>query len=339
MELGINYPWIDYGWDFGDPPLKWTGGMGVDEWRARKRRRIESDLRAFAELGLGAVRWFILGDGTNYGLGEEAPRRAAGRWHFEPLPAAHPFHRQLTDDFRFVLATCRQVGIRILPSLLDFQWAWPGVAVADGSGVVKGGRGQILTDPERRERFFATVFDPLLELSREYREEIVAWELINEPEWVIRRPWYLFWQPPDPRRTVGRGSMLDYLRAGIARIERVGGGELRSTVGFARARTIREWSLPGLTLDQFHYYPDGLSGEDRLPTGLESAIVGELATAADFRPWPELGRQTLLDRLRLLEARGFRAAYLWSAGEEQVDATSWTPLEQGQVREFLGTRG
>jgi hypothetical protein len=28
---------------------------------------------------------------------------------------------------------------------------------------------------------------------------IVAWELINEPEWVVSPPWYKFWQQ-DPQR-------------------------------------------------------------------------------------------------------------------------------------------
>jgi hypothetical protein len=336
MELGINYPWIDYGWDFGDPPEEWVSASSRAEWRVEKRQRIDNDLRRLATLGIDAIRWFILGDGTNYGMGAEAPQFSNGLWQFDPLPMNHPFYSQLREDFRFVLETCRTHRLKLLPSLIDFHWAHPGEVVADGSGVVKGGRSQILTDPARSERFFAAVLDPLLQLSLGYREVIAAWELMNEPEWVVAPPWYQFWQKPDPDRTVGKGQMLDFLRAGVARINAFEEGVFRSTVGFAFARTIREWGELGITLDQFHYYP---MENERLPVGLESAIVGEIATAAAFRPWPDLreqAAQTVSDRLRLLEKRGYRAAYLWSAGvgAGPEDATSWTAIEQQSVRDF-----
>ena len=330
MELGINYPWVNYGWDFGDPPEEWVSASSRAEWRVGKRQRIDNDLRRLATLGIDAIRWFILGDGTNYGMGAESPRLVNGNWQFDPLPAGHPFHSQLREDFRFVLETCRKHRLKLLPSLIDFHWARPGERPAGSQAIVKCGRSQVLTDPLRCEQFLATILDPLLELSLEFREVIVAWELINEPEWVVRLPWYQFWQKQDPDRTVARGRMVDFVRAGVARINAFEAGVFRSTVGFAFARTIREWGELGITLDQFHYYP---MADEPLPIGFESAIVGELATAAAFRPWPELRRQTLGDRLRLLEARGYPAAYLWSAGEPG-DATSWTAAEQGEVRDF-----
>jgi len=57
LLVGINYPWINYGWDFGDPPPGWTGGKSLAEWRAKQQREIVADLSKFASLGLFAVRW------------------------------------------------------------------------------------------------------------------------------------------------------------------------------------------------------------------------------------------------------------------------------------------
>src|SRR5262245_27199570 len=74
MLVGVNYPWIDYAWDFGDPPEAWVNPQYVAEWREKKRRQIVTDFRAFAEMGLFAVRWFILADGLSYGVGEAAPK-------------------------------------------------------------------------------------------------------------------------------------------------------------------------------------------------------------------------------------------------------------------------
>ena len=76
LLVGINYPWIDYGWDFGDPPAAWVHAQNLPAWREQKRNRIVSDFTRLADLGLFAVRWFILPDGTNYGTGNEAPRQS-----------------------------------------------------------------------------------------------------------------------------------------------------------------------------------------------------------------------------------------------------------------------
>lgn len=332
MNIGINYPWQNYGWDFGDPPAEWVPAASRSAWREESRQAITAKLAEIASLGITAVRWFILGDGTNYGLGPEAPRLHQGQWLFDPLPPEHPFYAQLREDFEFLLATCEANGLKLLPSLIDFQWAWPGETPPGSRTVIKCGRGQVLTDPHRREAFLTRVLDPLLELSYDYRDQIVAWELINEPEWVISQPWYVLWNR-DPKRTISRGKMREFLTAGLRRINQYRGGVFRSTVGFAFARSVREWRSIGATLDQFHYYP--APGEP-LPTGLESSIVGELATAANFQPWPELTEQTVLARIRLLESRGFPAAYLWSATDtgDPRDATSWTPDEQAQVAEY-----
>ena len=330
MKIGINYPWQNYGWDVGGPPEEWVPAAGLADWRAETRRKIADNLAEIAGLGLTAVRWFLLGDGTNYGTGEDAPRWSDGKWRFDPLPAGHPFYAQLIDDFRFLLTTCQSNGLQLLPSLIDFHWALPGEIPAGSRTIVKGGRGEALTDPAKREAFLARVLDPLLDVSYEYREQIVAWELINEPEWVIRPPWFRCWQW-SRKRTISREQMRAFLGAGLRRINDYRGGVFRSTVGFAFPGSVGEWRSVGATLDQFHYYP---LFRERLPVDLEATIVGEVATAAGFRPWPELTEQSIPSRLRLLASRGCPAVYLWSAGDSS-DATHWTAIEQGQVREYL----
>src|SRR5215475_4198125 len=138
MLVGVNYPWIDYGWDFGDPPPAWVGTQHVAEWREKKREQIVADFRAFAEMGLFPVRWFILADGLSYGVGEAAPKKVGGVWVFDPLPGDHPFHIQLREDFEFVLKTCDELKIKFAPSLIDFHWCHQGVVAGADAGVVIG---------------------------------------------------------------------------------------------------------------------------------------------------------------------------------------------------------
>lgn len=339
MLVGINYPWIDYAWDFGDPPSAWIAPADLSAWRTRKRNKIEEDFRAFAALGLRAVRWFILGDGTSYGTGPQAPRLFGGKWRFEPPDANHSFHRQLAEDFEFVLRSCAQYGLRFAPSLIDFHWCFSGAEIEGSPGIIKGGRGEIITDPLKRDAFFNAVLDPLLDISQRYPESIYAWELINEPEWVIRRWSPLFWRR-DRNRTIPLKRMREFLAAGMDRIRTRrlpdGSPALRATVGFAHYETLADWDSSGLgiTLHQFHYYAQNQAAvPPHSGSAHQPCFIGELATAVE-REWPELQDrqlpQNVSRRLEWLAGKGYPAAFLWSARAKDA-ATSWTP------QEFQGT--
>ncbi|MDQ3012822.1 MAG: hypothetical protein M3X11_19205, partial [Acidobacteriota bacterium] len=119
LLVGINYPWIDYGWDFGDPPAAWVNAQNLLVWRQQKRNRTVEDFPRFADLGLFAVRWFILPDDTNYGIGNDAPQKLNNHWIFNPLPSQHEFHSHLAEDFEFVLQTCARLRLQLVPSLID----------------------------------------------------------------------------------------------------------------------------------------------------------------------------------------------------------------------------
>ena len=100
MQVGVNYPWFDYGWDFGLGPPAWRGGRSTPGWYAE----IDNHLRLFQRLGISVVRWFILADGLTYGVGDAAPvpdRIARGGWRFDP-PAGRrrECHVQAARDAR-----------------------------------------------------------------------------------------------------------------------------------------------------------------------------------------------------------------------------------------------
>lgn len=337
FQLGINYPWLNYGWDFGEPPPGWAGA-NVAAWRANNRRDIVADLLKFKGLGLFAVRWFLLADGTNYGLGIEAPQQVNGRWQAEPLPAGHDFYQQCLNDFAFVLEACADLQVKFVPVLLDFHWAFPGEPVAK-TPVVKGGRAEIIIDEAKREAFFDAVLEPLLDISENYQDTIYAWELINEPEWCTNPRRIAPSQiPPDEKQSVPLDVMRDFIAAGIHRIN--ARQAFRSTVGFAHRETIDEWESAalGVTLHQFHYYAQNKS---KLPPHVFSdespCFVGEFASACE-RDWPELKKQklaqTVSNRLNWLIEKGYPSAFIWSA-RGCDPATEWTSKIQDTTLAFL----
>jgi hypothetical protein len=340
MQVGVNYPWGDYGWDFGLGPPMWRAGRSEPRWYAE----IDAQLRHFRSLGLTVVRWFILADGLTYGTGADAPQPDAGgaeAWHFDPptlgLDCQAHFEELLR---RFAAANLgADQPIQLLPVLIDFHFCNPGhwpvampdpldpsVAIPD-TGWVKQGRADVINDPARRRLFFDVAVDPLLRISADWREVIYGWELINEPEWITSG-----WHPDrQTNHPVAEPSMRAFLDEGKARIRSAG---LKPTIGFASADTLRR---TGITADinQFHHYPGGWRRLERHTFDAQfPGILGEFATAPTD-VWPELigKRQSVLNRLRHAAAQGYPLAIPWSFGA--VDRhTSWSLAVERDLKRF-----
>ena len=336
MDVGVNYPWCDYGWDFGPAPPGWRSHP-TPRWAAT----IDEHLRHFQRLGISVVRWFVLGDGLTYGTGDQAPRqeRAGGRWRFDPpaLDSSTLEHFDLLLQ-RFERASATR-PIQLLPVLVDFYFCDAGThplerpdpldatrEMADPAWV-KQGRAEAIVDADKRRRFLAATLDQFLQVSARRRDAIYAWELINEPEWMTNG-WH-----PDRRsdHPVDEPAMRDFIIEGMERVRRAG---FKPTVGFALLDTLRRTGLTG-EINQFHHYPGGRRAldahafDDRYP-----GIIGECATA-ETDVWPELPRsgQGVLNRLRLAERQQYPLTLLWSF-LQQDRHSAWSADVEAQVRAF-----
>jgi hypothetical protein len=346
MFTGLNYPWMNYGWDFGVPPPGWRA---IDSWRAD----LADQLPRWRELGINIVRWFILADGlslappdTNDGL----------VWRMDEIA---PLSQPLLDDFECMLGYFSP-DLQVMPVVFDFPVAFPGLArrtadsVADiwrtgprrpglPHGFVKGGRADIVRNPRISMQFLERVLAPLLERSRPYRSHVFAWEVINEPEWIVQgallgRRWHGL---PEHLK-VSPESMTEFLRMALGLIEAEG---FRSTIGFTNARMLSAWHArlsPFLSegsgyLPQFHYYP---RKDEPLPQALGPLVLGEFSTSRDdsenphAADWPDLGpqEQSLEKRLALLSARGYLAAFPWSYRARDAASGAWEETLTGLAR-------
>ena len=324
MTVGVNYPWFDYGWDFGVAPPGWRSTQTDPRWYGE----IDSHLQRFQSLGISVVRWFILGDGLTYGTGGSAPyadATAGGEWRFDPpMPAP-----EIAQHFEELLQRFENVNragslpIQLLPVFIDFHFCDPGSDAEKPQvpnpypGWVKQGRADAITDTNKRQRFLEQAFDPLLRVSQAHAAVIYAWEVINEPEWITNT-----WNPDNPtNHPVDATSMQAFLEAGKARIRAAG---LKPTIGFASIDTLRATGITA-EINQFHHYPAGRKTLER--SGFDPnypGIVGEFATSqADI--WPELKDtgQSVLNRLRQADAQGYPLAIPWSF-RGQDPHTSWT---------------
>jgi uncharacterized protein (TIGR03437 family) len=230
---------------------------------------IEKDFRAAKELlagvDLSVVRIFTLADGR------AAPEFNAG--------AASGFDRTFFDDFDALLTVAARRGVRVMPVLLDFNWFTRPRTV---SRAQLGGHSDVIRDPVKLQGFLDRVLTPLLE---RYKSNpwIYAWDVVNEPEWVmagvVQPP--PSWLDADP---VTMDQMREFVRQCAQRIHQITPHKV--TVGSARFRWLNLWKGLGLDFYQAHWY-DHFRAEEPLPwmsvreLNLDKpVIIGEVPTAS-----------------------------------------------------------
>jgi hypothetical protein len=331
MDVGVNYPWFSYGWDFGPAPPGWRGGDDP-AWVPH----IGQHMQRLAAIGVSVIRWFILGDGLSYGTGPGAPqpdRSAApggAGWRFDPPALTSEFQEHFEALLQsFAAWSTGPHPVRLLPVLVDYTFCEPGVRPAGDEGWVKGGRVQAITTGRRR--FIEQVLWPLLRLSSGYRDAIYAWDVCNEPEWVTNG-----WHPDrGDGHPVDESDMRAFLEDSMSAIRQAG---FTSTVGFNMIETIHQTGLYA-DVNQFHHYTDGSRCLERSPFDPRyPGIIGEFATSAAEDTWPELTQrsQRVLERLKLAKSQGYALALPWSF--QAADRhTSWTPQVENDIGCF--TRG
>jgi hypothetical protein len=289
--LGANLPWLTYGCDFGANLWQPEGGVAQPGRRATLRVALER----LAGQGTRAVRWFMLADGRA-GIVESPEGR------IESLDD-HVFR-----DADAALEELERRGLQVIFVLFDFHWFMPR-RVAEG--VRLGGRSAVVTDADERRRLVERVVTPLVERYGRHRS-ILAWDVVNEPEWVTRGTWSLSrrWRVPRP-------LMRAFMREVVATIH--GHASQLATVGSASARTLRLVQGLGLDVYQVHWYDrvERHAPLERPVSGFgldRPVILGEFPTRGSSRSPEEI--------VRAAREAGYAGALAWSAlaGDEASDA-------------------
>ncbi len=301
FSLGVNYPWVNYGQDFGRSP--W-GASGVST--PNTRREVAADFARVRDIGASLVRWFLFTDGRSGFLDKQGIPTGPDDLLFADVGAA--------------LELARSSGLRICFSLIDFLWLQDrasGPAAREGNT-----RADTLKFPAGREAFLDRVLIPLF---REFRAHpaLFCWEIANEPEWAIREFRAGQFNDRMPERP---GMHLQDFRAYAQEIADAAHefAQAPVTLGSARLIWMRAWSDLPLDFDQAHYYPQAERGEK---AGLAGQLLA-LRSSADFeRPlWlgelpaqdpsaPEYSLRAALDACKEAGLAG-AAVWRWRKPEE-----------------------
>ena len=158
--LAVNYPWLDYGCDFGRSPWGYSGLASP-----HARDVVAADFARIRSSGVSVVRWFLLCDGRS------------GVRYENGIPAG-------PDDFLFTdvaaaLDLASRSSLQICFSLFDFLW----LQTPDAPRPTFPGRAALQFAGGRE----ALLQKILLPLFREFcaHPALFAWEIVNEPEWAI----------------------------------------------------------------------------------------------------------------------------------------------------------
>jgi hypothetical protein len=279
--LAVNYPWLDYGRDFGRSPWGYSGVA-----LPQSRDRVAADFARIHSAGVSVVRWFLLCDGRS------------GIRYENGIPAASD--EFLFQDVAAALDLASQSSLQLCFSLFDFLW----LQTPDASDPALPGR-TALQFAGGREALLQKILVPLF---REFRAHpaLFAWEIVNEPEWAI--PEF----EPSPIATLSLANARSFFSE-IAQATR-DEAQVPSTLGSARLQWVRAWSAMGLDLLQAHYYPHLERDQNR-------SLVQQLAALSDARQrlWlgelpandPSTPEYSLTEALTVCRQAGLSGAGIW----------------------------
>ena len=285
--LGINLPWVHYGCDFGANAWQPEGGLS----QPTRRRRLDEALARIADAGITNLRWFLLCDGRA-GIVE----RDAGD--------ALSLDGSVLADVDVGLEALGRRGLRVMFVVLDFLWC---DRPRQERGVMLGGRCRHLLDAASRARLIDRVIVPLVSHCAAH-EAVLAWDLMNEPDWLPR--WHARLARPgavSPKAvTRALGDLVAAVRAHAPQPLTIG---VASHAGLDLVRGL------GLDFYQVHWY-------DRF--GLDAAFSQRVASLGLDRPlllgeFPTrhtaVGPATIVAAARRL---GYAGAFSWSllAGDD-----------------------
>lgn len=224
--VGVNYPWLNYGGDFGGNA--W-GHQGLSE--PANQAVVDADFAYLQSHGVKFVRWFVFCDGRS-GLLYASDGTVTG------------LDAYVFKDMDTLVSLAAKHDIYLVLVLLDYN-LFQTAQVA--SGVQAGGRPNLVVDPNQRKAFLELAFKPML-VRYGHNGHIIAWEVLNEPEWVMDMRGGKGANPP-----IKVDVMKNFVRQCAEYIHTYSAQS--ATIGSAYRRWVSMWTGLGLDFYQVHYYP------------------------------------------------------------------------------------
>jgi hypothetical protein len=233
---GVNYAWNNFGGDFG----------GIGQWQqqgvaasAETHAAKMADMRAH---GAGVLRWWVFpdfrGDGIDFDQSEN-PTGLGGT---------------AVADVQKALELAEKADVYLMLCIFSFDAFRPS---EDVSGIWTPGITPMVKTPAKRQMLLENVVRPLAKAAEAspHKDRLIAWDVINEPEWAIVGPSPYGdpdYDPISDLAPVSHQEMEDFVAGTISVLREESGAMI--TVGSAAMKWAKAWSTVDIDFYQFHIY-------------------------------------------------------------------------------------
>jgi hypothetical protein len=320
---GANWAWRSFAGDFGGVAA-W-GLRGVDA----NPGPFSDALASMKASGVSVVRWWMF------------PRLLtdAIQWGADGAPAG--ITPSLTADIQRALALAEEHDVYIMLTPFSFDNFRP---TTTESGVYSRSLRPMVVDSALRSKLLDNLLGPIADAVAQspYRHRLIAWDVMNEPEWAIAGP-SVTGDPAFPAQPgldlVSHDEMETFL-SGAVDVLRARSGALVS-VGGAAIKWAKAWSRIGLDFYQFHYYDWVYEFFPYTQVTLASAgvidkpvVMGEFpADGLSAIPSKGLPARSAAEFAADLSAAGYAGALSWAYNDPSF------PWDPGSMKSFADARG
>jgi Cellulase (glycosyl hydrolase family 5) len=321
---GVNYPWYQYGADFGT--TAW-GHQGVSN--PSTAAGIDKDFAYLQSQKVLLVRWYLFCDGrAGLVYGKDGRVTGVDDYLFKDIDAA--------------INLAEEHNIHLMLVLVDYTF----FNKAKYLGNVKvGGHADIAKDGAKRQAYLDNALKPMLERYAS-NPTIVAWEVNNEPEWAMQIPIAQIRNLVSNRIPVA--TMQSFVVEQVKYVHMY--AHQPATVGSAmRSMIFDYWTDAKLDFYDFHYYPymeltQSAYDVPAASLGLDKPLlIGELPTKNGFVGIKDYLTAARKNRYAGAIAWSLRAEDRYSGFRDQATdfrewqahnpfLESWLPINQLKLR-------
>ena len=320
FAYGVNWAWGNWGGDFGG--VSAWGSPGV----ASARDRFSADMRAMKDAGVSVIRWWMfprfLTESITWGE-DGAPSGIAG---------------SLATDVEEALAVAEENDVYLMLTLFSFDSFGP---TQEEGGATSRGIQPMVIDAVLRRKLIDNLVVPVARAVERspHKQRMIAWDMVNEPEWAMTGPDLYGGEPYEPQsrlQSVTHQQMETFLKETAAALRASSGALI--TIGGAAIKWARAWSHVDVDFYQFHYYDWVHQWYPYATVTLAAAGVTDKPVVMGEFPIQgvsEIGGQPARTAAQLsadLWAAGYAGSLAWAFNDS---AFPWSP---GSVERFAAER-
>lgn len=298
---GVNYAWETFAGDFGGIPAWDQPGVSGNE------AAVDERLTDMAEHGVDVVRWWVWPDFRGDGV------------RFDASGTPSELGATATVDLDKALELADQHDLHLMLTLFSFDNFRPSRTV-QGRNI--RGLYPIATDSTRRVALIDQIVRPFARAADQspYRDRLIAWDVINEPEWAMTGPSKYcdddHLPAQDGLEHLTHEQMESFVSDVIAGLRAE--SDALITVGGAALSWRCAWKYVDIDFYQFHIYDwvDQWYPYDRSPGSY--GVIDKPAIMGEF-PMDGLSRASYRELLDAWYDTGWAGALGWAVTDRGID--------------------